>query len=275
MEPWLGMALLWGLFAGAHIGLATGRARSALATRLGERGYGVLFSLIAACCYSLLITYYAQHRFEGSSGLALGRIAALRWALMGVIVVGVMLMVATFAGYARSPYAVLGDGMVRSPRGIERVTRHPFFVGLSLVALAHCLLATHLVGTIFVAGFAVLALAGAWHQDRKLLARRGQPFADYLAATSMLPFGAIVARRQELTTRGEMPWGALLGGAALAAGLRLLHGSIFAYGGALVVAATVGGAAIIAIQDALLARRRIAKSRRGRIFDGSLKPRAS
>jgi len=274
MEPWLGMTLLWGLFAGAHIGLATGRARSALATRLGERGYGVFFSVIAACGYSLLITYYAQHRFEGSPGLALGRVAALRWSLMGVIVVGVMLMVATFAGYARSPYAILGDGMVRSPRGIERVTRHPFFVGVSLVALAHCLLATHLVGTIFAAGFAVLALAGAWHQDRKLTARRGRPFADYLAATSTVPFGAIVAGRQELT-RGEMPWGALLGGAALAAGLRLLHGSIFAYGGAIVIAVTVGGAAIIAIQDALLARRRIAKSRGGRIFDGSLKPKAS
>ena len=105
MEPWLGMALLWGLFAGAHIGLATGRARSALASRLGERGYGVFFSVIATCCYSLLISYYAQHRFEGSPGLALGGVAALRWALMGVIVVGVMLMVATFAGYARSPYA--------------------------------------------------------------------------------------------------------------------------------------------------------------------------
>jgi uncharacterized membrane protein len=274
MEPWLGMALLWGLFAGAHIGLATGRARSALATRLGERGYGVFFSVIAACCYSLLISYYAQHRFEGLPGLALGRIAALRWALVGVIVVGVMLMVATFAGYARSPYAVLGDGVVRSPRGIERVTRHPFFVGVSLVALAHCLLATHLVGTIFAAGFAVLALAGAWHQDRKLTARRGRPFADYLAATSMLPFGAIVGGRQDFTLE-EIPWGALLGGAALAAGLRLLHGSIFAYGGAIVIAVTVGGAAIIAIQDTLLARRRIAKSPGGRIFDGSLKPKAS
>jgi uncharacterized membrane protein len=274
MEPWLGMTLCWGLFGATHIGLATVPVRRALVQRLGERGFGVVFSVIASFVYALVITYYAEHRFEGSAGLALGRIAALRWALVGVIIAGIMLMAATFAGYARSPYAVLGDGVVRSPRGIERVTRHPFFVGLALAALAHSLLATRVVGTVFAAGLAVVALAGAWHQDRKYLARRGRSFADYLSKTSMLPFGAVVSGRQELTI-GETPWAALLVGAALAAGLRWVHGSIFAHGGAFVIVATVGGAAIIGVQDALVVRRRIARSREGRIVDRSLRSNAS
>jgi uncharacterized membrane protein len=272
MEPWLGMTLCWGLFAVTHIGLTTLPVRGPLVRRLGERRFGILFSLIASCSYALAIAYYAQHRFEGAAGLGLGHVAALRWALSGLICVGVMLMAATFAGYAHSPYAVLGDGVVRSARGIERVTRHPFFVGLSLVALAHCLLATRLIGTVFAAGLVAVSLVGAWHQDRKHLARRGQPFADYLSATSMLPFGAIVSGRQRLES-GEIPWNALLAGAALAAGLRWLHASLFAYGGAIVIAATIGGAAIIAVQDALLARRRIAMSRQARSFDATWRPK--
>jgi len=269
MEPWLGMALCWGLFAATHIGLATLPVREALVSRFGERGFGVLFSLVASCSYAIVIAYYAQHRFEGAPGLALGHIAPLRWMLIAAICAGIMLMAATFAGYARSPYAVLGDGVVRSPRGVERVTRHPFFVGLAVVALAHCLLATRLVGAVFAAGLAAVSLVGAWHQDRKLLARRGTSFAAYIAATSMLPFGAIVSGRQRLEAR-EIPWNALLVGAALAAGLRWWHASIFAYGGAFVIAATVGGAVIISVHDVWIARRRSMASPRRTVLEPGL-----
>src|SRR5437899_13047458 len=60
---------------------------------------------------------------------------------------------------------------IRAPRGVERVTRHPFFVGVALLASAHVLLATRLVGAVFFAGLAALAILGAWHQDRTLPAR--------------------------------------------------------------------------------------------------------
>ena len=39
----------------------------------------------------------------------------------------------------------------------------------------HALLATHLTGSVFCAGFVVLAIAGPLHQDAKLRALRGQP----------------------------------------------------------------------------------------------------
>ena len=55
------------------------------------------------------------------------------------------------------------------------MTRHPFFVGVALLASAHVLLATRLVGAVFFAGLAALAILGARHQDRKILARRGAP----------------------------------------------------------------------------------------------------
>src|SRR5204862_1709 len=81
----------------------------------------------------------------------------------------------------------------------------------------------------------VVALAGAWHQDRKLLRQRGEPYAAYLEATSTVPFGAIVAGRQRLAW-SELPAGALALGVVLAVVLRTVHGSIFAHGGAWVIA---------------------------------------
>ena len=83
---------------------------------------------------------------------------------------------------------------------MERITRHAFFWGLGMLAIAHALLATRLVGTVLFTGVALVAIGGSYHQDRKLLARIGRPYADYLAATSAVPFAAIVAGRQ------RFPW---------------------------------------------------------------------
>jgi uncharacterized membrane protein len=254
MEPTLGVVSLWLVFGGTHIGLATVPVRGALVRRLGELGYRVLFSLIAAASFTLLVSYYALHRFEGAPGLALGSVPWLRWPLMGVVVAGIALLVASTTAYPDSPYDIFAGEQVHAPRGLERVTRHPFFVGVTLLALAHTLLATRLVGTVFAAMLAFVALAGAWHQDRKLLAtRRG--YADYLAATSLLPFGAVLAGRQHIVW-GELPLGTTAVGVAIAFALRSVHDSIFAHGGAYVFGSVVAAAAIITLQSWLRSRRR-------------------
>ena len=152
---------------------------------------------------------------------------------------------------------------VRAPRGVERVTRHALFVGVALLGAGHALLATRLVGTVLMGGLAVVAVAGAWHQDRKLLRQRGEPYAAYLEATSTVPFGAIVAGRQRLAWQ-ELPVGALALGVVLAVLLRTVHGSIFAHGGAWVIAAVLGAAALGGVQSARRVRRRPLPS------DGSL-----
>ena len=66
---------------------------------------------------------------------------------------------------------------MREPRGLERVTRHPFFVGVALLGAAHALLAPRLVGAVAMGSLALLAGVGAWFQDRKLLALRGERYA--------------------------------------------------------------------------------------------------
>ncbi len=247
MDPVLRVALAFGLFAATHVGLASLPVRRALVARLGRWGFIGLFTVVAWVTFGIAVSSYAAHAAEGPTGLALGRVPLLRELLVAAIALGSMLMSGAFATYASSPYGIAGES-VRAPRGLERVTRHPFFVGVALLGAAHALLATRLVGAVTMGSLALFAVAGAWFQDRKLLALRGRPYADYLAATSTLPFAAIAAARQRLAWR-ELPYGMLALGLALAWLLRAVHGRIFDHGGAYVIAALVVGPLAILLAE--------------------------
>ena len=240
------------LFVATHIGLATSRIRTALVSALGDRGFTVFYFLVAAATYSAFIMSYAAHRLDGPAGADLGA-TALRWPLILVIVTGMMLMSAGLLAYPGMPSALFGQ-TVRPPRGVERITRHPFFAGTAMMFLAHTLLAPRLTGAVFSLSIAILAIVGAWHQDRKLHARRGSAYGDYLAATSGFPFAAIVSGRQRLVPR-EQPLGAYAAGAVAAVALRMVHGSLFADGGLWVIVAVLGGAGVAGAQSARRARR--------------------
>lgn len=242
MTPAVVVAALWLLFGGSHIGLATRSVRARLVARLGEMGFTTLFYVVAAVSFAWLVAYYAAHRFEGMPGLALAGTSVWRWGLMIAIVAGLMLSAPALAIYPRLPMALF-EQPIRAPRGIERITRHPFFAGTALFAVSHALLATHAVGTVFFGGLALLAVLGARHQDGKLLARRGPAYADYLASTSAVPFAAVVAGRQRLVW-SELPIGGLGGGLALALILRQWHDALFADGGAWIIGAFLVGALI-------------------------------
>ncbi len=243
MDPVLVVALGFGLFVATHIGLASLRVRGALVARLGPWGFTGLFVLVAWISFGIAVSGYAAHAGEGPAGFALGATAIARPLLIAAIAMGVMFMTGAFARYARSPFA-LGGEKVREPRGLERVTRHAFFVGVVLLGIAHALLATRLVGAVAMGSLALLAGVGAWFQDRKLLAQRGESYRDYLAATSTIPFAAIVAGRQRLVWR-EIPYGMLLLGLALTWLLRAVHAHLFDHGGAYLIAALVLGPLLI------------------------------
>ncbi len=253
MEPSLSAFLLLALFAGSHLGLSSAPVRSRLVARLGAWGFTWLFVATAALTFSGLIGFYAAHRGAGLPGPGLGRFELMRWASMGVIVIGVALMSGALAGYPRSPMA-LGNQRVREPYGLDRITRHAFFVGTALLGLTHALLATHLIGSILMGGLGLFALLGARHQDQKLLALRGEPYAAYLAATSTLPFAAVLAGRQRVVLH-ELPWRGFAVGLPIAVALRQVHGQIFDRGGLYVAGATVGGALFLALQTWLRERR--------------------
>jgi uncharacterized membrane protein len=255
MEPALGVTLLALLFIATHVGLASDAVKRRFGPRLGEHGFVAAYSLIAAVTFSAVVVYYAAHRHAGAAGFGAAAIAVplLRELLLVAIAGGVALIAAGLMAYPRMPVALFGQP-IRAPYGIERVTRHPFFVGTAIVGIAHVLLAPRLAGAVLMGGLALLALAGARHQDARHLRARGTAYADYLAATSMLPFAAIAAGRQRLVWN-ELPFGALAVGVGVAVLLRLVHASLFAQGGLWIILAVVGGAAIASTQTWLRARR--------------------
>src|SRR5262245_44711217 len=239
MDPVLRVALGLALFAATHLGLAWPPLRQPLVSRLGAFGFTAFYSVVAWITFGIAATVYAAHAGEGPAGLAFGAHPVVRALAIALIALGAMLMAGAFADYGSSPFAI-GSGRVREPRGLERVTRHPFFVGAALLGAAHALLATRLVGAVFMDGLGMLALLGAHLQDRKHAALRGDAYARYLAQSSLLPFAAIAAGRQRLVA-SELPYRSLAAGLALAAALRAVHGHLFAYGGAFVIAALVIG----------------------------------
>jgi uncharacterized membrane protein len=247
MEPVLGVALLFGLFAATHFGLASVPVRRVLERRLGRWGFTWLFSCIAAVTFGVAVAHAALHRMEGPPGLALGRFEVLRALLVTAIVLGTALMAASLADYARSPFSLRGEH-VRAPVGFQRVTRHGFLLGVGLFGGAHALLATKLVGAIAMGALAAIALVGARLQDRKLLALRGESYATYLARTSTLPFAAALAGRTRIVWR-ELPIAGLVFGVVLAFLLRAVHARVFDYGGLFVIVPVVGGAFLLLVRE--------------------------
>jgi uncharacterized membrane protein len=244
MEPIALIVVCWLLFGGTHVGLATGPVRTALVARLGDGGFRLLYFAIAAVAFTVLVRTYALHAHEGPLGFGGFVGPTLRLVLWAIAGLGATLMVAGLVAYPESPMELATRG-VPPPTRLAHITRHAFFVGLAIVASVHVVLATHLTGTVFFAGLVLLDVVGAWHQDRKLLATKGDAYAAYCRETSIVPFAAIVAGRARMTAR-DVPVIPLAIGVVGAAAIRWVHPHLFAWDGMAVVAAVVGGAVFLA-----------------------------
>lgn len=244
------MVLLgWVLFATTHIGLTVPRVRAFVVVRWGERAFLWMFVAIASVLFTILSVTYAS--VPNDDPVPWSTDKGMRSIAIASIVLGVMMMTSALApkAYWDSPTAVLSTD-VRPPFGLERITRHPFFTGLVMLTASHLVLATRWSSIVFFSGFTVLIVCGAWHQGRKLRARKGEAFERYLARTSAIPFVAILRGRQTLPPAREVPWTFATIGLILAFGLRAIHEHIFAYRGlGFAAAVVVGSIAIGVISD--------------------------
>jgi uncharacterized membrane protein len=247
MKDVLLVVALWIAFGICHVGMTTRAVREPLISRLGSPGFAWFFSAVSWVLFAMLVAGYSCVQFGGPPGLAVASVGWARATLYTAIVMGFVLMAGALApsGYLESPAAILSQG-VRPAYGLERISRHPFFAGLILVMGSHALLAARLTGTLFFAGFVLLAIFGSMHQAKKLRARKGEPFVRYLESTSAIPFVAAVQGRQRLVFR-EIPWIALGLGALFALGVRQVHDRIFAWYGAPFIAAVIGGSMLLAL----------------------------
>ncbi|MEG5064444.1 NnrU family protein [Microcoleus sp. B3-A4] len=188
----LGLLLV---FAIAHSGLAALRPKGE--KLIGPRLYRVFFALVSLPLAVILIVYFFNHRYDGVQ----------LWQVQGVpgVKPAVWILSAiSFLFLYPATFNLLEIAAVQKPQvhlyetGIIRITRHPQMVGQVIWCVAHTLW----IGTSFTLvtsiGLVLHHLFGVWHGDKRLQARFGESFETIKSRTSIIPFLAILQKRQTL-----------------------------------------------------------------------------
>ena len=206
------------LFASSHMLLASRTFRPRLVARLGEGRFRAAYALAALTFFVPLCWYYLTHRHAGP----------LLWGVPESGVVDVLLGLANAIGLVMLVAGLMNPGPAslsgrprHEPTGVNRITRHPVFMGVAAMALAHAVANGHASDVAFFGGIAVVALVGCRHQDLRKLAGGDPAFARFHAATCFLPF----AGRGAMRGLRELPPLAVVIGVVIAAGARCLHPS--------------------------------------------------
>jgi uncharacterized membrane protein len=198
---WLVAASLFLLL--SHFGIASSPLRAILARTLGERLYIRLYSVLTLAAFAWLILAY-----RGAPTRVLW--TAPGWVRLAALLIVPLAFVLIEAGLTTPNPTIVGtEKLFARPdivRGILRVTRNPFLWGAGLFALAHVAATGDLASVLLFGTIGVLGLAGAPLLDAKKAKRHSAEWQAFAAATSNLPFLAIVQGRQRLVLREIGLW---------------------------------------------------------------------
>lgn len=215
-----GITALWVVFALTHVVLSSNPLRPRAVRLFGERLFQGLYSLVAFAIFVPLVLLYSGNKHVGP----------LLWSLEPNLVIDVVTRIGNtiavmlvVAGIFRpSPSGVTGTP-TRRPRGVQRITRHPLFMGFVLWALMHLLVNGFASDVAFYGGFVVFGLLGSWHQDRRQKALPDGSYLKFCEQSPFLPFtgGGILKGLREI---GIVP---IVVGLLVAGLLRYFHAVLF------------------------------------------------
>ncbi len=210
-------------FLASHLGLSGAAVRGRLVGRLGEKGFQVLYALVALLALGAMIAGYVQAAhtdFLWIPGHGLRHLPLLVMPVALTLIAGGVL--------APNPSAVGATGALdrtEPATGVLRVTRHPVMWGIALWAAVHIVANGDLASLLFFGGFLLTAILGSLHLDRRMAAEQGERWRRFAAVTSYVPFAALLGGRQRWS------WGELRRPAAWGVGafalLLLLHPYLF------------------------------------------------
>lgn len=221
MNPDSGAQLFYATaaFVATHFISAT-PLRGALVRAAGERAYLALYSLAAFATLGWMIWAYNRAPLEP---LWVG----LRW--LPALVMPFALILLACGLLQRNPTLVGADKLLKNPdpaRGMIRVTRHPVMWSIMLWSSVHLLARGERMACVFFGGFLVLAALGALLIDQRKARTLGEDWKRFAAATSYLPFAAILQGRNRFAAR-EIGWRNPAIGLALYALLFWFHPLLF------------------------------------------------
>ena len=213
------LLLACGVFLATHFVPST-PLRGVFVRALGQWGYTAFYSLVAFAGIGWMVWAYNRAPVEI---LWQGP----RW--LPAVLMPVSFILLAGGLFARNPTIVGADRLLRSPdpaRGMIRVTRHPVMWGFLLWALAHLLARGDAKSLIFFGTFALLAGLGTLLMDRRKKNTLGEDWARFAAATSNVPFAAILRGRNRFDP-GETGWRNPAIGLALYALFFWIHPMLF------------------------------------------------
>jgi uncharacterized membrane protein len=183
------------VFAIAHSGGAA--LRPYAEKQIGPRLYRIFFALLSLPLAVILIVYFINHRYDGWQLWQLQGVPGIKpvvWVLSAI----------SFLFLYPATFNLLEIAAIQKPSvhlyetGIIRITRHPQMVGQIIWCVAHTLW----LGTSFTfitsVGLVLHHLFGVWHGDRRMRSRYGEAFEMVKQRTSIIPFLAVLDRRQSL-----------------------------------------------------------------------------
>ena len=217
------LAMPAALFLGLHFLVAGTGLRAAVVGALGARAYLGLFAALSLASFVWLVLAYRDAPV--APVWYLPQLAWVALVLMPFALLGALAAYTPGPALAAAAAGAASEGEARAV-GIFAITRHPFLWSVALWAGTHLLVRGDVASLIFFGSFLALGLIGALRADAKKRAGDPEAWRRLAAATSNVPFAAIVGGRARLSL-AELGWWRLAVAAALYGGLLLAHGRVF------------------------------------------------
>lgn len=193
-------------FIGLHLFVAGTGLRNLIVGAIGERPYLMLFALATAAILVWLVISYNAAAVSPENVIYWQAPAAL--VHPGSLILLIAFLLVVLGATTPTPSAVGGEKLLDTEnpaKGMIRITRHPFLWGVMIWAAFHMGVNGERASQVFFGTFLIVAFIGTFAIDAKRTRRFGEAYLAFKAATSSVPFAAIIRRRNSFVFR-EIGW---------------------------------------------------------------------
>ena len=188
-------------FVGAHIVLSSWPIRDSIVAQIGARPFLAFYSAAVALPFAWMIAAYIHAPYIELWIAPTG----VKHVTLSVMLVASILVVASLSPNNPAVVGASTPNLTDGPRGIFRITRHPFMWGVALWALTHLIANGDAASVTLFGGLASLAIGGTMHIDSRKRRQLGPDWEIYARQSSHLSFLAIAQGRTKLVW-SEIGW---------------------------------------------------------------------
>lgn len=182
-------------FVGTHF-IMSHPIRAGLVAKLGEMGFQVVYSLVSFA--TLAWVYFA---FKAAPPADLQPSGEIGWTIATILMLPAMILLSgSIIGNPALPTPMAQEQARAEPKGVFLVTRHPMMWGFALWAASHIIIWWSWRTVITALAMGILALVGAYLQDRKKAQLMGDAWHQWSSRTSYWP------RLSAFGRVGALPW---------------------------------------------------------------------